>query len=95
MKAYERAELIGAVAQTTEMLSQLLKLLDEFLDSAEFGRVPTASEIARMREHAQKWRGRLRRCASGSEPRRSSRRVCSERRRSRCTDFRILHERLI
>jgi hypothetical protein len=59
MKADERAELIGAVAQTTEMLSQLLKLFDDFLDRAEFGRVPTPAEIARLREHTEKWREQI------------------------------------
>jgi len=56
---YERADLIGAVAQTTEMLTQLLTLFDEVLTAAEFGRVPTAAEMARMREHAETWRGQI------------------------------------
>jgi hypothetical protein len=59
MKPSERAELIGAVAQSTEMLSQLLTLFDEVLIPAEFGRVPTAEEIARMWKHAEKWRGQI------------------------------------
>lgn len=59
MKTDERAELIGAVAQTAEMLSELLVLFDALIDAAEFGRAPTPTEIERMREHAEKWRGQI------------------------------------
>jgi hypothetical protein len=51
----ERAELLAELALTTGMVSQILKMLTDFLNACRVGRVPTADEIARFREHAERW----------------------------------------
>jgi hypothetical protein len=55
----ERAELLAELALTTGMVSQILKMLTDFLNACRVGRVPTADEIARFREHAERWREQL------------------------------------
>jgi hypothetical protein len=55
----ERAEWIGAVSKTTEMVEALLDALDSLRMSLEAGHRPTAADLQRLREHSLVWRQQL------------------------------------
>jgi hypothetical protein len=59
--ADERAELIGAVTRTTEMVGALLDLVDRIVIGFDDGRQLTQADVERLREHSTLWRQQLER----------------------------------
>jgi hypothetical protein len=55
----ERAELIGALSNTSEMVGLLLDALDVLLVSSVAGQQPSADDIERLTEHSALWRQQL------------------------------------
>ena len=55
----ERAELIGALSRTADMVAGLLDALDVLRVDLEAGRQPTEGDMARLREHSALWRRQL------------------------------------
>jgi hypothetical protein len=55
----ERAELIGALSRTADMVAGLLDALDVLRVDLEAGRQPTEGDLARLREHSVLWRRQL------------------------------------
>jgi hypothetical protein len=55
----ERAEWIGAVSKTAEMVEGLLDALDTLRASLEAGHQPTVGDLQRLREHSALWRRQL------------------------------------
>jgi hypothetical protein len=55
----ERAEWIGAVSKTAEMVELLLDALDRLRLSLEAGHQPSAGDLQRLREHSALWRQQL------------------------------------
>jgi hypothetical protein len=59
--ADERAELIGAVTRTIEMVGALLDLVDRIVVGFDDGRQLTQADVERLREHSALWRQQLER----------------------------------
>jgi hypothetical protein len=59
--ADERAELIGAVTRTIEMVGALLDLVDRIVIGFDDGRQLTQADVERLREHSALWREQLER----------------------------------
>ena len=55
----ERAELIGALSRTADMVGGLLDALDILRVALEAGRQPTEGDLERLREHSALWRRQL------------------------------------
>ena len=55
----ERAELIGALSRTADMVAGLLDALDILRVALEAGRQPTEGDLERLREHSALWRRQL------------------------------------
>ena len=55
----ERAELIGALGRTTEMVGLLLDALDVLLVWYVAGQQPSAGDVERLTEHSALWRQQL------------------------------------
>jgi hypothetical protein len=55
----ERAELIGALSRTADMVGALLDALDSLRVELEAGRQPSAGDLERLREHSAVWRRQL------------------------------------
>jgi hypothetical protein len=55
----ERAELIGALSRTADMVAGLLDALDILRVELEAGRQPTEGDLERLREHSALWRRQL------------------------------------
>ena len=54
-----RAELIGALSRTADMVAGLLDALDILRVELEAGRQPTEGDMERLREHSALWRRQL------------------------------------
>jgi hypothetical protein len=59
--ADDRAELIGAVTRTADMVGALLDVTDRIVAAFDDGRQLTAGDLERLREHAALWREQLER----------------------------------
>ena len=57
--ADERAELIGAVTRTAEIVGALLDLGDRIVIGFDDGRQLTQADVERLREHSALWRQQL------------------------------------
>ena len=55
----ERAELIGALSRSADMVARLLDALDVLRVDLEAGREPSAGDLERLREHSAVWRRQL------------------------------------
>lgn len=55
----ERAELIGALSRSADMVGRLLDALDVLRVDLEAGRQPSAGDLERLREHSALWRRQL------------------------------------
>jgi hypothetical protein len=59
--ADDRAELIGAMTRTADMVGALLDVIDRIVAAFDDGRQLTAGDFERLREHAALWREQLER----------------------------------
>lgn len=55
----ERAELIGVLSRTADMVAGLLDALDILRLELEAGHQPTEGDLERLREHSALWRRQL------------------------------------